>query len=96
MIDELLMRRAIDALWHAGNPEWARASGEALDGGSFLLLSVRLEGGIASEATASERVGVARALNEVIPQHGAESGGSWMVVLKQGSALIDSIVPDEA
>jgi hypothetical protein len=93
MIDDRVVSAALERLALVAPVHWPPASAEIQDGGTFLLLSVQLATSDRVEVNASERDSIVCALNAVIPPFPEQTLGSWMVIVKRGAKVEESILP---
>jgi len=92
MIDTGVVSAALEHLARVAPKHWPKAAAEIQDGGTFLLLSVQLATSERAKVSASERASIEDALNAVIPAVSDQTIGSWMVVIKRGAQVEESIL----
>jgi hypothetical protein len=94
MIDDRTVAAALERLALVAPAHWPTARAEVQDGGTFLLLSVQLAATDGVKVSASERDSITRELNAVVPPVPEQTLGSWMLVVKRGAKVEESILPN--
>ena len=95
MINERLAAAARTELSSIAGDQWDQFRSEIQDNGTFVLLMARVPYGEPAEVSADLKQKVIAALNALVPQHPAQTAGSWQLNVYRGAALVDSIFPDE-